>query len=109
MPCSDCDLVYFGETGREFGVRLREHKDAVRRGNNNNACFKHSFEGNHNIDWGNSGILFKSDNWYERLIVESAYISTKPNFNNMRSTLGIDNFSAKIVLNSLPKINSAPP
>ena len=105
IPCKDCDEAYYGETGREFGVRLREHKDAVRRGNNNYATFKHSFNKRHDIDWENAKIIYKSDNHYNRLIVESTYIQTQPNYNNLHSTLAIDNLSANIILRSNPNIN----
>ena len=79
--------------------------NAVRLGNNNNACFKHSFNKRHDIDWDNAKMLYKSDNHYNRLVVESTLIKTKPNFNNMNSTLAIDNLSADIILRSNPKIN----
>ena len=100
VPCSDCDLCYYGETGRSVEVRLGEHKRAVRNHDLKNACFKHMSGSNHSIDWGNANLIFQSEDWYNRLVIESSYIVTKPNFNNMRSTLAIDKFSAQIILNS---------
>ena len=100
IPCKNCPKAYYGETGRSFDTRIREHKDAVRRGNANNACFKHSFEMRHDIDWNAAQMLYPSSNHYERLVFESACIISQPNFNNMQSTLAIDKISADIILKS---------
>ena len=36
IPCKRCEEVYIGETGRQFGVRLTEHrKEAEKTGNRN--------------------------------------------------------------------------
>ena len=86
---------------------MAEHKYAVRRGNNNNAMFKHSFNARHDIDWENAKIVYKSDNHFNRLIVESTFIKTQPNYNNMHSTLAIDNLSANIILRSNKSIDPA--
>ena len=29
MPCKDCPKVYTGETGRQFGIRKKEHRKDV--------------------------------------------------------------------------------
>ena len=62
----------------------------------------------HSIDWENSRIVHPSSNWYVRLVIESSLIKTLPNFNGMKSTLGIDHFSAKLVRESLPNLNLNP-
>lgn len=31
IPCKDCSEVYIGETGRSLTERVREHKFAVKR------------------------------------------------------------------------------
>ena len=62
VPCGDCGKVYVGQTGREFDIRLKEHKSAVRLKNLNNACTKHSVNSNHMIDWNNARSVYKSNN-----------------------------------------------
>ena len=104
VPCKDCDASYFGETGRGFGVRLNEHRSAVRKKDTKNACFRHSSSLNHELDFDNAKLIFQSPDWYSRLVVESSCIVTLPNYNLMRSTLAIDKFSANIVLSS-SKVN----
>ena len=104
VPCFDCDKIYVGQTGRNFETRLNEHKAAVRLGNLNNACFKHQNDVNHAIDWKNSKLVFKSNELCNRLVVESTLIKTRPNFNNMQSSLTIENLSAKTIIKANQKL-----
>ena len=109
VPCQNCPKSYFGETGRPFNVRLGEHKSVVRKGDLRNACFKHISDTSHDIDWSNAKLLYSEDDWYRRLVLESSCMVICPNFNNMRSTLIIDQFSARLILKSCPEFDVAPP
>ena len=100
IPCLNCDKVYIGQSGRDFNVRLGEHKAAVRLGKVNNACAKHTLHDNHNIDWSNAKTLYKSNILTNRLVVESTLIKPRNIFNNMRSTSTIENLAAKTIINS---------
>ena len=100
----ECEKSYIGQSGRSFDVRLNEHKAAVRLEQFNNACAKHQRDVNHAIDWNNSKVLYKSNQLSNRLIVESTLIKTRPNINNMASTLTIENLSAKTILKAHPKL-----
>ena len=104
VPCIDCELSYYGETGRGIDVRINEHRGAMRRGDQKNACFKHFALTNHNIDFDNCHVIYQSPNWYNRLVVESSCIVNLPNFNNMRSTLAIDRMSANLILSSCKSV-----
>ena len=57
-------------------IRAREHKYQVRKNNENNAMIK-----NHLINWGSVKIIYKSTNYINRKLVESALISSLPNIN----------------------------
>ena len=111
MPCGGCDRHYFGESGRSLNTRIKEHKYAVSRHDINNSFYKHrieTLENNgtaHNIDWEGAKLLHANNCWYNRLVIESSLIKTYPNFNSMKSTLGIDHYSAKLVVNSIPNLN----
>ena len=100
IPCNTCPKSYYGQTGRELRTRIGEHKAAVRRGDNNNAMFKHWFHDKHDIGWDSAEFIYPSSNYYNRLVFESTCILTHPNFNNMHSTLAIDKLSANIILRS---------
>ena len=81
VPCLGCEQVYIGETGRSVDQRLREHKYAARRGDNNNALFMHMSTNDHLIDWQNTEMLYKTSNLHKRKIVEAALIQSVPNYN----------------------------
>ena len=98
VPCVECDKVYIGQTGRDFAVRLKEHKSAVRLGNMNNACTKHAYSLNHSIDWENACSVYNSNSLSKRLVVESALINTYQNFNNMQSSVTIENLAAYTII-----------
>ena len=47
--CSDCDQVYVGEMGRMLKVRISEHKQAVKQGDNKNGIAVHMKQKGHDI------------------------------------------------------------
>ena len=51
VPCNDCSKVYIGETKRTLKVRIAEHKQAVKKGDEKNGIAVHAHTTNHSIDW----------------------------------------------------------
>ena len=105
IPCRDCDKAYYGETGRRFTDRLREHKNDVERENLTNACYKHVHDTGpqrHAMDWDNARLMWPSGSLNDRLVVESAFICKYPNFNAKNSTLSVDVSSADVILKTIP-------
>jgi hypothetical protein len=90
IPCSNCNKVYVGETGRKLSTRLSEHKHEVdilsqrhftrsqdrasQHMFNKSAVTDHSVMNNHIIDWDNTQILDHDNNRETRWIRESLYI-----------------------------------
>ena len=104
IPCEDCPQKYYGETGRAFSDRLREHQAAVRNCNWNYSAYRHVRSKNHNLNWDAARIVYPTYNYYDRLVLEAACILTQENFNHKNSTLAIDKLSAKLILQSYSKI-----
>ena len=50
VPCKDCPKVYIGETKRTLKIRISEHKQAVKRGDEKNGIAVHAHTTNHNIN-----------------------------------------------------------
>ena len=75
IPCSECDKIYFGETGRELFVRVKEHKQDVMKLKPESAIASHSANFGHSMSFDLSKILFMSNNLQRRHIVESALIA----------------------------------
>jgi len=99
-------LTYIGQTGKFFKVRLNRHKDFVRLTHANNAVFEHVRDTSHAIDWKAAKLVYKSKIESHRLTVESALIRKVPYFNNVQSTLGVDEMSSELILKSKPDILS---
>lgn len=104
IPCSECELSYVGQTGKDLGVRLQQHRDAVRLAKWENALYRHSFETLHAINWNGARLLYKSSDEFKRLCVESSLIMHVPNFNLTLGSSSIDKFSGKLILDSKPSI-----
>ena len=104
IPCKTCPRSYYGESGRGLSTRVSEHERYVRREYKSKAVYKHKTHAtpNHEIDFEGAQALYHSDNWYNRLVVESTLILTKNNFNNGQSTLAIDNLASQIITKTHP-------
>ena len=102
IPCSSCDLQYFGETGASLRKRITQHKYAVSRGHENNALFQHQWQTGHRIDWDGARLIFPSTDVHSRRLVESSLIRRLPNFNLNLGFSAVDNFLATYILRLLP-------
>ena len=105
IPCKDvnCKKSYFGETGRSLNIRISEHKNDIRRGNELNALFNHMESTDHGIDFQKKELLFCSEDYIERRIVESCLIDSQPNFNISAGHFKINKILNKIILNDVSK------
>ena len=75
VPCTQCNLIYIGETARPIKRRLDEHKKALSLDNHNNALVKHRNLLHHNLDLNNAQILKYIHPKNYRKCVESALIA----------------------------------
>jgi len=73
INCKDCSHHYIGETSREFGKRLKEHQNSVRRRDPQSALYTHIEETGHNIDWESPTILTQQQGFYQRKMMESIF------------------------------------
>ena len=77
VPCSQCNKVYLGQSGKELTVRLKQHKYNVRTGNMSSALFVHMNEFNHRIEWQDAKELIYCKDLVKRNIIESSIIKVK--------------------------------
>ena len=75
VPCKNCSSSYVGETGRKFGLRIKEHKkkvDSFTTGTQTRASMAressvthkwaitdHAVEKNHVIDWDKTKLVYR--------------------------------------------------
>ena len=98
IPCSVCNKIYVGQTGRCLDKRINEHKYNIRTGNENSALFIHTRDNDHLISFQNSSKYCNSNCWYSRNIIESILIEKTPTMNLSPGLFNIDPFASKFIL-----------
>ena len=81
IPCTQCNEVYIGETGRPLKTRISEHKRAVGTGDVRNANAVHWMRTGHSMDWGAAAVVDRASRWRERKVKESVYIKSRRTYN----------------------------
>ena len=78
IPCS-CGKVYLGETKRRLETRLKEHKDACRRGElEKSAIAEHAWTNDHAIKWEETSVVDRASRHAELLLKEALSIQLTP-------------------------------
>ena len=78
IPCSTCNEVYIGQTGRHLETRLKEHKVAVKFAKTEiSAVAEHVWLKKHQIDFQSTAILAKEQDSKKRCFTESWHIQTQ--------------------------------
>ena len=93
IPCKNCNRSYIGETGRNLGVRMKEHKTDVQNNQrvqytraarkrsetewNKSAITDHTNKENHVINWDKTKVLAKESHRQKRWIREAIEIRKK--------------------------------
>ena len=103
IPCKNCNLRYIGESGRGLSIRINEHKSACRRGQENNMVAKHAWEMNHQIDWDNAKVIYKSNSIGKRRVVEGALTGLLNTFDNNKAFTSEDPITNRLIIQSLSK------
>ena len=71
VGCVDCNFIYYGQTDRALETRLKEHKRAVRVGDNNSKVAQHANQFVHSIDFDHATIVDRARNFHKRLFLEA--------------------------------------
>ena len=74
IRCEGCPASYVGETERNLGQRLAEHR---RPSCTTSPVVLHAQSTHHTVDWNSGQILDKSDNWFERGVREAIQINIR--------------------------------
>ena len=86
VPCKDCSFTYVGETGIHLSSRIKQHKDAVRKGDVEKSA--HVWELHHSIDWDNTTIVDFDPETISRKTREALYIRRRKDL--MNRDLGLE-------------------
>ena len=71
IPCTDCDHVYVGETGRKLKTRMSEHTHDIDRMNESSRVAMHERDTGHDMNVEDCKILYKAKRLNQRLFLES--------------------------------------
>lgn len=75
IPCMNCNGVYIGQTYRQVGTRVKEHKKNVNEDvSRHTALTKHMVDLNHAFNYDNISILDEEPRSYKRLLLEMCHI-----------------------------------
>ena len=103
IPCSSCNRMYIGET-IDLERRKKQHKDALRKGDENNALFYHRQNENHLINPNNIKKILNVGEVQKRRLIESLLIQNTENINIHRSNYHIDKITSSIIRKHSPFI-----
>ena len=68
IPCASCPWSYIGETKRSFTTRRKEHMRNLKHRTKGSNVAKHAWTFNHDIDFNNSKIIDKVNNWSRKTL-----------------------------------------
>ena len=78
--CNDCNASYVGQTKRQLGTRINEHKNNIKQHSSKKSVVsQHLMENDHQMKWNNVEILDTEPNYHKRLISEAIHIKTQEN------------------------------
>ena len=78
IPCS-CGMVYIGETKRRLEIRVKEHKDACKKGlMEKSAIAEHAWTHRHPINWDEMSVMAHARGQGELLLKEAIHIQMTP-------------------------------
>jgi hypothetical protein len=67
----ECNMVYVGQTKQFLGSRMKNHSDAIAKGNEgHSALCSHAIQTKHKIDFENVKVIGRESNFGKRLVLE---------------------------------------
>ena len=103
IPCNDCNQFYIGQTSKALNVRIKQHQYDIRLGKISNAIFCHQSNYNHSINWRDSCVVKRCNDFLTRNAFESALIqyTSAHNFNMSPGWFSFDHIILKKLIKQL--------
>ena len=92
IPCSSCNQIYVGQSGKTLAERCKQHSYSVRTANSSSALFVHKQNYDHFINWNGAKMVYKSTSILERLIVENILIRKSVTMNLSEGMYKLDEY-----------------
>jgi len=105
VKCYNCDNSYVGQTKRQLGTRLKEHKSDIKKKSGLlSVVLKHILDNNHEMDWSGVAILDKEPSYVKRIISEMIYIKRQHRGLNKQSDTDLLSDTYLPIINILPPL-----
>ncbi len=78
-------------------LRIKKHRYSIKRGDDNNAIYRHVLNKDHRIYWSNSQLLYKCNDLRKRRIRETICIEKYDNFNLCAGAFKLDPIMRSLV------------
>ena len=69
--------MYYGKTDRALATKIKEHRRAIRVGDNNSKIVQHAIQFGHSIDFDQATIVDKAHDYHKRVFLEGWYSQTE--------------------------------
>lgn len=80
ISCNDCDASYVGQTKRQLGTRIKEHRSDINKKSGSPSVISlHRMDLDHEFDWDGVKILDRERSYGKRLISEMIHIKRQSN------------------------------
>lgn len=104
INCIDCDVSYVGQTKRQLGTRLTEHRYNVRLDpSKHSVVSEHIIQFNHSFDWENVRVLDTEFSFQKRLTSEMIHIKEQKNGINLHKDSELLNVAYFEIISGLTK------
>lgn len=104
ISCRDCNVTYIGQSKRQLGTRIAEHKNDIKKSSNYSVISEHRLNCNHDFNWENVEILDEEGSYKRRLISEMLSIKRQKSGLNKQSDTEFLSDAYIPVLNMLPPL-----
>lgn len=86
VPCSSCDMIYYGQTGRTIEQRMSEHQRDILQKKKHTGLSQHVYNNKeHKINWEGVKIVEREPNTEKREMLEMLTIINSNNTMNVQS------------------------
>nr|VZI50034.1 unnamed protein product [Spirometra erinaceieuropaei] len=96
IPCANCSCDCVGHTGRRLGMRINEHKLAIRRRDPMSLVFAHALECDHNFKWKGTEVVAMAntkeareflDAWHSNTTSINRHVDLDAHYEGLRARL----------------------
>lgn len=71
IDCSECDIAYIGETGRDTKTRIKEHQKYIEKKNETSAIYQHNKATGDRMNWEELEILEQNNDFRKQMFIEA--------------------------------------